>query len=125
MPRVVGSPSYGHRAIRGNQEVCRSRKETAAVSIKAIAKPARTLLSPKDHAVMLIDHQSQMAFNTKSIDPTLLRTNTAIVAHAAKGFNVPTIISTITKDTFAGPLFDEITEAFPDAEITDRTTSNA
>jgi nicotinamidase-related amidase len=95
------------------------------MSIKAIAKPARTLLSPKDHAVMLIDHQSQMAFNTRSIETTALRTNTAVVAHAAKGFNVPTIISTITKDTFAGPLFDEITEAFPNAEVTDRTTSNA
>ncbi len=40
------------------------------MSIKAIAKPARTLLSPTDHAVMLIDHQSQMAFNTKSTDTT-------------------------------------------------------
>jgi nicotinamidase-related amidase len=97
----------------------------ADVSIKAIAKPASTLLSPKDHTLILIDHQSQMAFNTKSIDVTNLRTNTGILAHTAKGFNVPTIISTISKDTFAGPLFDEIAEAFPNAEIADRTTSNA
>ncbi len=95
------------------------------MSIKAVAKPARTLLSPKDHALILIDHQSQMAFNTKSIDVTNLRTNTGILARTAKGFNVPTIISTISRDTFAGPLFDEITEAFPNAEVTDRTTSNA
>ncbi len=95
------------------------------MSIKAVAKPARTLLSPKDHALILIDHQSQMAFNTKSIDITNLRNNAGILAHAGKGFNVPTIISTISKDTFAGPLFDEITEAFPGAEVTDRTTSNA
>ncbi|GGI54907.1 hydrolase [Oxalicibacterium solurbis] len=95
------------------------------MSIKAIAKPASSLLSPNDHALVLIDHQSQMAFNTKSIDVTNLRANTGILAHAARGFKVPTIISTISKDTFAGPLFDEITEAFPDAEVTDRTTSNA
>ncbi len=95
------------------------------MSIKAVAKPARTLLSPKDHALILIDHQSQMAFNTKSIDITNLRNNAGILAHAGKGFNVPTIISTISKDTFAGPLFDEITEVFPGAEVTDRTTSNA
>jgi nicotinamidase-related amidase len=95
------------------------------MSNKAIAKPAKSLLSPQDHALLLIDHQSQMAFNTTSITVTTLRTNAAIVAHAAKGFNVPTIISTISKDSFAGPLFDEITEAFPDAEVTDRTTSNA
>ena len=95
------------------------------MSIKAVAKPARSLLSPKDHALMLIDHQSQMAFNTRSIDVTALRTNTGILAHTAKGFNVPTILSTISKDSFAGPLFDEITDAFPNAEVTDRTTSNA
>src|SRR5277367_965191 len=95
------------------------------MTIKATAKPAKSLLSPKDHALFLIDHQSQMAFNTKSIPIMELRTNTGILAHAAKGFNVPTVISTISKDTFAGPLFDEITEAFPNAEITDRTTSNA
>jgi nicotinamidase-related amidase len=95
------------------------------MSIKAIAKPASSLLSPHDHALILVDHQSQMAFNTKSIDITNLRANAGILAHAAKGFKVPTIISTISRDTFAGPLFDEITEAFPDAEVTDRTTSNA
>jgi nicotinamidase-related amidase len=110
--------------LPGSKETHVRRKETD-MSIKATAKPARTLLSPKDHALILIDHQSQMAFNTKSIDVTNLRTNTAILAHAAKGFNVPTIITTISKDTFAGPLFDEITEAFPNAEVTDRTTSNA
>ncbi|MCO7514974.1 hydrolase [Pseudomonas guariconensis] len=95
------------------------------MSIKACAKPARSLLSPHDHALVLIDHQSQMAFNTKSIDVTNLRANTAILAHAAKGFGVPTVISTISKDTFAGPLFEEITEAFPNADVIDRTTSNA
>src|SRR5690349_11178603 len=96
----------------------RFEKRIPSVSIKATAKPAKTLLSPHDHALVLIDHQSQMAFNTKSIDITNLRANAGILAHAAKGFNVPTIISTISKDTFAGPLFDEIVEAFPNAEIT-------
>nr|WP_245286729.1 hypothetical protein [Bradyrhizobium sp. ARR65] len=41
-----------------------------------------------------------MAFNTKSIDITILRTNVAILAHAAKSFKVPTIITTILKDAF-------------------------
>lgn len=95
------------------------------MSINATAKPAKSLLSPHDHTLVLIDHQSEMAFNVKSIDVTNLRTNTAILANTAKGFKVPTIISTISKDSFAGPLFEEITDAFPDAEVTDRTTSNA
>ena len=94
------------------------------MSVRATPKPARSLLSPHDHALILIDHQSEMAFNTKSIDVTNLRTNTAILANTAKGFKVPTVITTISKDTFAGPLFDEITDAFPDADIVDRTTSN-
>jgi nicotinamidase-related amidase len=95
------------------------------VPIKAIAKPAKSLLSPNDHALILIDHQSQMAFATKSIDVSSLRINAGILAHTAKGFKVPTLLTTISKDTFAGPLFDEITAALPDANIVDRTTSNA
>lgn len=95
------------------------------MSVKASAKPARSLLSPQDHALVLIDHQSQMAFNTKSIDIASLRANTAILANAAKGFGVPTVISTISRESFAGPLFPEVSEAFPDAEVIDRTTSNA
>src|SRR5690606_27565902 len=99
--------------------------EETTMSINATAKPAKSLLSPHDHTLVLIDHQSEMAFNVKSIDVTNLRTNTAILANTAKGFKVPTIISTISKDSFAGPLFEEITDVFPDAEVTDRTTSNA
>lgn len=95
------------------------------MSVKASAKPARSLLSPQDHALVLIDHQSQMAFNTKSIDIASLRANTAILANAAKGFGVPTVISTISRESFAGPLFPEVSEAFPNAEVIDRTTSNA
>jgi nicotinamidase-related amidase len=98
--------------------------QECVMSVKAIAKPASSLLSPQDHALLLVDHQSQMAFNTKSIDITNLRVNAGILARAAKGFGVPTIISTISRESFAGPLFDEITDVFPDAEITDRTTSN-
>lgn len=42
----------------------------------------------------MIDHQSQMAFAARSIDTTLLRTNAALVAHAAAEFKVPTILTT-------------------------------
>jgi nicotinamidase-related amidase len=94
------------------------------MSIKAVAKPAKSLLSPKDHALLLIDHQSQMAFSTKSIDTTNLRTNVSILAQTAKGFGVPTVITTISSESFAGPLFPEIIEAFPNAEVIDRSTSN-
>ena len=103
----------------------RSFERPLLMSIQAVARPAKSLLSPNDHALLLIDHQSQMAFNTKSIDVTNLRANVGILADTAKGFGVQTIISTISKDTFAGPLFPEVTAAFPNADIVDRTTSNA
>jgi nicotinamidase-related amidase len=82
------------------------------------------LLDPANHALVLIDHQSQMAFATKSIDPVTLRNNVAMVAAAAAGFKVATILTTVAEKTFSGPLFDEIKQAFPDAPVIDRTTMN-
>ncbi|MCY1081826.1 hydrolase [Archangium lansingense] len=92
--------------------------------ITAKPTPAKSLLSPKDHTLILIDHQSQMAFATHSISATELRTNTALVAHAAAGFGVSTILTTVAEKSFSGPIFSEITEAFPRAEVTDRTSMN-
>ncbi|SFK57517.1 hydrolase [Caulobacter sp. UNC279MFTsu5.1] len=83
-----------------------------------------SLLTPTDHTLIMIDHQSQMAFATHSIDATLLRTNAALVAHAAAGFGVSTIITSVAEKSFSGPVFDEIKEAFPGAEVTDRTSMN-
>ncbi|MFN3946327.1 MAG: hydrolase [Allosphingosinicella sp.] len=86
--------------------------------------PGATLLNPGDHILILIDHQSQMAFATKSIDAVALRNNTAMVAKAAAGFGVSTILTTVAEKTFSGPIFSEIKEAFPRAEVIDRTTMN-
>jgi nicotinamidase-related amidase len=87
-------------------------------------KPGQTLLSPADHTLIMIDYQSQMAFATKSIDPVVLRNNAALVANAAKAFNVSTILTTVAEKTFSGPMFDEIKTAFPDAKVIDRTSMN-
>jgi nicotinamidase-related amidase len=62
------------------------------------------LLSPADHTLILIDHLSQMAFATESIDPVLLRNNAAQVAKAAKDFSVSTILTTVASKTFSGPI---------------------
>lgn len=86
--------------------------------------PARSLLTPQDHTLILIDHQSQMAFATKSISTELLRNNTALIAKAAAGFKVSTILTTVAEKSFSGPIFDEITAAFPDAPLLDRTSMN-
>jgi nicotinamidase-related amidase len=92
---------------------------------KATPTPGKNLLTPGDHALILIDHQSQMAFATKSIDIALLRNNTALISRAAAGFGVPTLLTTVAEKSFSGPLFPEITAAFPGANVRDRTSMNA
>jgi hypothetical protein len=62
----------------------------------------------------MIDHQSQMAFATKSIGAIELRNNAGLVAHAAKAFKVSTIITSVAEKSFSGPIFDEVKDAFPD-----------
>ena len=94
------------------------------MSITATPTPGKDLLSPTDHALVLIDFQSQMAFATKSIDATLLRNNAALVANAAAGFKVPTILTTVAEKSFSGPMFSEVTDAFPGHPLLDRTSMN-
>ena len=94
------------------------------MTITAKATPGSLLLTPQDHTLIMIDHQSQMAFATHSIDAIELRNNAALVAHAAAGFDVSTIVTTVAEKSFSGPVFDEIKDAFPGAEITDRTSMN-
>ncbi|ULJ75849.1 hydrolase [Rhizobium gallicum] len=90
----------------------------------ANTNPGKLLVSPKDHTLIMIDFQSQMSFATKSIDAILLRNNAALVAHAAAGFGVSTILTTVAQKSFSGPMFEEITAAFPGQPLLDRTSMN-
>ena len=92
--------------------------------MSATATPGKLLVSPKDHTLIMIDFQSQMSFATKSIDAVLLRNNAALVANAAAGFGVSTILTTVAEKTFSGPMFSEITDAFPGQKLLDRTSMN-
>lgn len=92
--------------------------------LTATAEPGSALLSPDDHLLIMIDHQSQMAFATKSIDAIMLRNNAALVSNAARIFGVATILTTVAEKTFSGPMFDEIKSQFPGHEVIDRTTMN-
>jgi nicotinamidase-related amidase len=91
---------------------------------KATPTPGAKLLTPKDHTLIMIDFQSQMSFATHSIDANLLRTNAALVAHAAAGFGASTILTTVAEKSFSGPMFEEITSAFPEQKMIDRTSMN-
>lgn len=91
----------------------------------AIAVPGTSLLSPGDHTLILIDHQSQMAFATHTIDISALRNNVSLIAKGAKGFKVPVILTTVAEKSFSGPLFPELPDIFPDEPVLDRTSMNA
>ena len=94
------------------------------MTIKATPTPGKSLINANDHTLVMIDFQSQMAFATKSIPTELLRNNAALVANAAAGFNVSTILTTVAVDSFSGPMFSEITDAFPNQPLLDRTSMN-
>lgn len=83
------------------------------------------LLTPQNVALTLIDYQPAMFFGVQSHDRMLITHNTAILAKTAKLFKIPTILSTVAKDSFSGELSPEITSVFPGQEIIDRTSINA
>ncbi|AWT15184.1 MULTISPECIES: hydrolase [Stenotrophomonas] len=90
----------------------------------ATATPAPALLSPTDHALVLIDFQSQMAFATHTIDISALRNNVSLISKGAKGFNVPVLLTTVAEASFSGPMFPELPEIFPGQPVFDRTSMN-
>src|SRR5688500_881555 len=94
------------------------------MSIQATPTAGAKLLTPADHTLVMIDFQSQMAFATHSIDAVTLRNNASLVAHAAAGFGVSTILTTVAEKSFSGPMFDEIKAAFPGQAMLDRTSMN-
>ena len=96
----------------------------SAAGAQAKPTPGKSLLTPTNHVLILIDHQPQMAFATKSIDIVELRNNVTGLAKAAKVFGVPTILTTVAEKSFSGPLFPEVQAVFPDQKPIDRTTMN-
>src|ERR1700688_4867667 len=82
--------------------------------------------SADDAALVLIDFQPQMFMGVESHDRNAVKNNLQIIAKSAKLFNVPTVLSTVTAETFAGPFVPEVTEGvFPGHEVVDRRSINA
>ncbi len=95
------------------------------MSTVATTTPGALLLNPDDQFLVMIDFQSQMFFATKSIDSIMLRNNAGLIASAAFGFNIPTILTTVTEKSVSGPMLDEISMAFEDQSAIDRESMNA
>ena len=82
--------------------------------------------SADDAALVLIDFQPQMFMGIESHDRNTIKNNLQIIAKSAKLFKVPTVLSTVTAKTFAGPFVPEVTEGvFPGHKVVDRTSINA
>lgn len=88
------------------------------------AQPSEKLLTPSNHTLIMIDHQPQMAFATRSIDIAELRNNVTGLAKAAAVFKVPTILTTVAAKSFSGSIFPELQAVFPNQTPIDRSTMN-
>jgi nicotinamidase-related amidase len=85
----------------------------------------RELLNPTNSALILIDHQPQMAFGVQSIDRQQLKNNTVALAKTAKLFKVPTILTSVETTSFSGYIWPEILGVFPDQQPIERTSMNS
>jgi nicotinamidase-related amidase len=84
-----------------------------------------SMLTPADCAVALIDYQPAMYQGVQSHDRISIMHNVQILAKAAKLFKLPTIITTVAKDSFSGPFMPEVTDLFPGQPVIDRTSMNS
>jgi nicotinamidase-related amidase len=82
------------------------------------------LLTPRESVLVLIDHQPFQFANLHSHDPTLIVNNVIGLAKAAKGFGVPTILTTVVEER-GGHLVKGLADVFPDQKPLDRTTLNS
>lgn len=85
----------------------------------------QTMLTPENCALVLIDFQPAMYQGVESHDRLSVMHNVQVLAKTAKLFGLPVVISTVAKDSFAGPFMPEVTELFPDVTIIDRTSINS
>lgn len=81
------------------------------------------LLQPKNSVVVLIDHQAFQFANLHSHEPTMIVNNVVGLAKAAKGFGVPTILTTVVQER-GGNLLQALQDVFPDQKPINRTFIN-
>jgi len=83
------------------------------------------MLTPQNSAIALLDYQPAMYQGVQSHDRLGIFNNIQILAKAAKLFKIPTVLTTIAKDTFSGPFMPEVIELFPNHDVIDRTSMNS
>jgi nicotinamidase-related amidase len=83
------------------------------------------MLSPQNCAIALIDFQPAMYQGVQSHDRLVTLNNVQVLAKTAKLFGIPTVLSTVESEHFAGPFMPEITALFPEHKVIDRSSMNA
>ena len=83
------------------------------------------MLTPQNSAIAILDYQPAMYQGVQSHDRLGIFNNVQILAKSAKLFKIPTVLSTIAKDSFSGPFMPEVIELFPKHDVIDRTSMNA
>jgi hypothetical protein len=83
------------------------------------------LLNPKNHTLVLIDHEGQMFSAVEGVNRVELRNNLEMLSFFTRVYQIPVILSTIGEKLFAGPLFREIRQIYHDVPTYDRWTMNA
>ena len=83
------------------------------------------MLTPNNCALALIDFQPAMFQGVQSHDRLVVMENVQALAQAARVFGLPTVLTTVAKDSFSGPFMPEVTDLFPGLDIVDRTSINS
>jgi len=84
---------------------------------------SNNLLTPDNHALLLIDHQYLQLLTLRSHEASQVISNVQGVAKAAKLFKVPTLLTTAFAER--QELIKEVQDIFPDQVPVDRTTLNS
>lgn len=84
-----------------------------------------TLLTPHNSVLLMIDFQPQMAFGVVNMDRQSLKNNATALAHSAKLFQVPTILTSVETESFSGYIWPELLDVFPQNDIIERTSMNS
>ncbi|HEX9392190.1 MAG TPA: hydrolase [Usitatibacteraceae bacterium] len=82
-------------------------------------------ITPQNAALVLIDFQPAMYQGVESHDRLSVMHNAQVLAKTARLFKLPTVLSTVAKDSFAGPFMPEVTGLFPELKVIDRSSINS
>src|SRR5260370_32472278 len=91
----------------------------------AMTGPKLEVLTPQNSQIIFIDHQPQMAFGVQSIDRQTLKNNTVALAKSAKVFKIPTTVTSVETESFAGYTRPELLDVFPDMDVLQPTCMNS